>query len=137
MLTIRRNYPSINLFDSFFQELFEIKPVTSSVETPIYDIIENDNEFQIELLLPGIKKEDININVENDTLTINAERKEINDIKYNRKQTYFGKYERSFVLPENVNSENIQASLNDGILNLVIPKIVVDKKISKKSIEIK
>lgn len=137
MLAIRRNYPSINLLDSLFEDLFDLPAVDSGVKTPVHDVIETDKEFQVELLLAGVKKEDISVDVERDVLTIKAERKEIKDIQYNRKQTYFGKYERSFKLPDNVDKENIDASLVDGILKVVIPKLSVDTKLSKIAIEIK
>ena len=135
MLAIRRNYPTINLLDSFFDDLFNYPAINSEVKSPIHDVIENDKEFQVEMLLAGVQKEDISI--EKDVLIIKAERKEIKDIQYNRKQTYFGKYERQFNLPDNVDTENIDASLTDGILKLIIPKIEVDAKALKKAIEIK
>ena len=137
MLAIRRNYPTINLLDSFFDDLFNYPTINSEVKSPIHDVIENDKEFQVEMLLAGVQKEDISIDVEKDVLIIKAERKEIKDIQYNRKQTYFGKYERQFNLPDNVDTENIDASLTDGILKLIIPKIEVDAKALKKAIEIK
>jgi HSP20 family protein len=137
MLAIRRNYPSVNLLDSLFEDLFDFPAIDSGVKTPIHDVIENDKEFQIELLLAGVKKEDISIDIERDVLIIKAERKEIKDIQYNRKQTYFGKYERSFNLPDNVDKDNIDASLVDGILKVIIPKVEIDTKLSKIAIEIK
>jgi HSP20 family protein len=136
MLAIRRNYPSNYLLESLFNDLFDI-PIDLETKTPIHDIIETDNEFQVEALLAGVKKEDISIDVDKNMLIIKAERKEIKDIQYNRKETYFGKYERSFKLPDNVDKENISASLVDGILKITIPKIEIDTKLSRKSIEIK
>jgi HSP20 family protein len=79
----------------------------------------------------------MNINIDKDVMTIKAERKEIKDVKYNRKQTYFGKYERMFVLPDEIDKENISASLVDGILRVIVPKLVGDTKLTKKTIEIK
>lgn len=136
MLAIRRNYPTINLLDSLFEDLFDITGNDTSTKVPVHDVIENEKEFQIEALLAGIKKEDISIDVEKDVLTIQAERKDVKDIQYNRKQTYFGKYKRSFTLPDNVDTEKIEASLSDGILKVIIPKIEEDKKSGKLSIEI-
>lgn len=136
MLALRNNYPTINLLDSIFENWFNLPETEDTVKTPIHDVIENENEFQVEILLAGVKKEDIDIDIEKDLLTIKAERKETKDLQYNRKQTYFGKYERSFNLPENVDKENIGASLEDGILKVVIPKIEIDTKLSKKVIEI-
>jgi len=137
MLTIRRNYPSINLPDSFFDNLFDFSTINSDVKIPVHDVIENNKEFQVETLLAGVKKEDISIDIEKNVLTIKAERKEVKNIQYNRKQTYFGKYERSFNLLDNVDVENIKASLSDGILKVIIPKIEIDSKVFKKAIEIK
>jgi HSP20 family protein len=136
MLARRYTTPSTRLFESIFDDLFEIPPVNTLVKTPIHDVIENEKEFQVEMLLAGLKKEDISIDVEKDVLRIKAERKEVKDLKYNRKETYFGKYERTFVLPENVDKENINASLVDGILKIVVPKLQGDTKLSKKAIEI-
>jgi HSP20 family protein len=87
------------------------------------------------MLLAGVKKENISIDVEKDKLIIKAERKETKDLKYNRKQTYFGKYERLFVLPDNADSDNISATMEDGVLNINIPKSK-DVKTIKKTIEI-
>jgi len=136
MLAKRYSIPSTRLFESILDDLFEIPSTNAMVKTPIHDVIENDKEFQVEMLLAGLKREDINIDVEKDVLTIKAERREEKDLKYNRKETYFGKYERSFKLPDNVDRENINASLVDGILKLIIPKLDDDVKLSKKMIEI-
>ncbi len=137
MLAIRSKYPTINLFDALFEDAFDFPEINTEVKSPIHDVIENEIEFQVEMLLAGVKKEDISIDVEKNVLTIKAERKEIKDIQYNRKQTYFGKYERIFKLPDNVDKEKIDASLVDGILKIIIPKIEIDAKLSKKAIEIK
>ena len=83
----------------------------------------------------GIFIDDL-IDVNEDMLTIKAERKKIEDQKYNRSQTYFGKYEKSFNLPENANKEGINASLSDGVLKIVIPKIEIEEKLKKITIEI-
>lgn len=137
MLAIKYKNPSTRLFESVFDELFDFPTLNTGVRVPIYDVIENDNEYQIQLQLVGVKKEDINIDVEKDVLTIKAERKEVKDLKYNHKESYFGKYERSFILPDDVDKENIGASLEDGILKIVVPKLENKASISKKAIEIK
>jgi HSP20 family protein len=138
MLPSRYTRPSISLLNALFdfEDLFEI-PKNPLIKVPIHDVIENEKDYQVELLLAGVKKEDVKVDVDNDVLTIKAERKEVKDLKYNRKETYFGKYERSFVLPDNVDKENIDASLVDGVLKVIIPKLEKDTKLSKKAIEIK
>lgn len=133
-----RTHPSISLFESIFDDLFEFpRTVDPDVKVPVHDVIENDKEYQIQMLLAGIKKENISIDVEKDILIIKAERKEVKDLKYNRKETYFGKYERKFTLPDNVDKENIGAELIDGILNVTVPKLTDNISKSKKAIEIK
>jgi HSP20 family protein len=132
------NYPTVRLFNDIFDDLFDMSVVNKSgAKTPVHDVIENNKEYVVELLLAGVSKDSISIDIDNDVLTIKAERKEVKDLKYNRKETYFGKYERSFILPDNVDKENIGASLIDGILKLIIPKLEVDTKPSKIKIEIK
>ena len=135
MLTKRFPYdPFIRLLDDMINDASSTSITT---RTPKHNIIENDKEFQIELSLAGIKKEDISIDIDKDIMTIKAERKEIKDVKYNRKQTYFGKYERMFVLPDDVDEENIDASFVDGILRVIVPKDINNTISSKKIIEIK
>jgi len=109
MLQSRYPRPSVTLLDVLFDfdDLFETPKTNSSVKTPIHDVIENDKEFQVEMLLAGVKKDDISIDVNDDVLKIKAERKETKDLKYNRKESYFGKYERSFILSENIKKDNI------------------------------
>jgi len=137
MLAIRRTYPTINLLDSLFDDLFEFPTFSElAVRNPLHDIIENEKEFQVELSLAGVKKEDITLNVENNVLSIRAERKS-SDQKFNKKQTFYGKYEKSFTLPESVDEEKIQAAFEDGMLKLSIPKLVEQKKEKVKQIEIK
>jgi len=134
---IRNSTPSLTLFDRFFDdELFRL-PVWNdlAIRNPLHDIIENEKEYVVELSLAGVKKEDIALNLDNDVLSISAERKE-SDNRYNRKQTFYGKYEKSFTLPESVDKENIQASFEDGILKLNIPKVEEKQKVVKQ-IEIK
>lgn len=137
MLAIRSTIPSsINLFDNLFDDYFPTHKLNESpIKNPLHDIIENEEEYVVEMSLAGVKKEDITLNVEYDTLIIKAERKEVDDQKFNKKQTFYGKYEKSFTLPDSINPDEIQASFEDGILKVIIPKIEEKKKI--KQIEIK
>lgn len=130
----------IKIFDEFFNETTCCTTSDSdyriSRKSPTHDVIENDDEFIVELELAGVKKDDIEINAENGTLTIDAKRNRDNDLKYNRKERYSGKFKRIFNLPDNVDTENICASYVDGILTLTIPKTMEESK-KKKQIEIK
>lgn len=125
-------YSFFNIFDELFDETHDI----TSRRCPAHDVIENDNEFIIEMELAGVKKEDISIETEDGVLTIETERKKNCDCKYNRKEMYVGKYKRSFILPDNTDAEEIKASLGDGILKISVPKSVDEVK-KKQQIEIK
>jgi len=139
MLALKR-YPNQfpSLFDSgLFDDIFNLNINNDlAVRTPLNDIIENENEFIVESVLAGVKKEDISLDINDGILTIKAERRSETDGKYNRKESFYGKYEKSFSLPDNVNVDKIDAEFVDGILKLNIPKLENDPKISK-VIEIK
>jgi HSP20 family protein len=136
MLPVRHTNNSISLFDQLFNEEFSLFPTWRelSFSNPLHDIVENEKEFVVEMALAGVKKEDISLSVDYGVLTIKAERKEIEDKKFNRKQTFYGTYQKSFTLPDGTDKENIQASFEDGILKVNIPK--TEKK-EIKQIEIK
>ena len=129
---VRNSTPTLTLFDRFFDDDFFRLPVWNdlAIRNPLHDIIETDKEYVVELALAGVKKEDIKMNLEDDVLSITAERKE-SENKYNRKQTFYGKYIKSFTLPESVDKENIQAAFEDGILKLSIPKTEEKQKFTK------
>jgi HSP20 family protein len=131
----RRFYsdPTMRLFDDIFNDMLSS---STTARMPKHNVIENDKEFLIEMSLAGVKKEDISIDIDKDVMTIKAERKEVKDAQYNRKQTYFGQYERMFVLPDGIDKEHISASLVDGMLNVIVPKLAGDTKLSKLKIEI-
>ena len=101
------------------------------------DIYEKDNKYHIEMDVPGFKKEDLKINLENNYLTIRAEKKnEVKDDskKYIRRERSYSKFERSIYLGD-ADEEKIDAEYKDGILTIVVPK--QDEKKSKKYIEIR
>lgn len=105
---------------------------------PRVDVKETEKEFQLHLTLPGMQKNEIGINIEGDLLTVSGERKlntESKEEKYHMVESYYGKFSRSFTLPDTINKEAIEANLADGILTLVLPK--VEPKKNKTSIEIK
>lgn len=124
-----------NLFDTYndFFRNSELSSFTPSVNTR-----EDDDAFHIDADLPGVKKEDINIDVKDGVLTITGERnhkEEVKEENYYKVETSFGKFQRSFTLPSNVDSENIDATTSNGVLEVTIPKI--EKKSDRKKIEIK
>ncbi|OHE05920.1 MAG: heat-shock protein Hsp20 [Sulfurimonas sp. RIFOXYD12_FULL_33_39] len=106
---------------------------------PAVNTREGKDAYHVDVDLPGVKKEDINISVENNTLTVSGKRetkKEVKEEDYYRVESSYGKFQRSFTLPENIDTENIRAASQDGVLEVVIPKLQVIKNSAKK-IEIK
>ena len=98
---------------------------TSSVFYPIVDIYDEESKIVIKADLPGVKKEDVNIDVDNGILTLKGERtfeKETKEKNYYRRESSYGSFKRSFSLPENVNTEMIKAELKDGVLTIEIEK---------------
>jgi len=107
---------------------------------PPVNMKEDDNSFEIELLVPGYSKKDFKISVGEEFLTISAVGKHEDEKKeddYVHKQFAFSSFSRSFHLPTNANDADIQAKYNEGILRLTIPKKVPTVPKPKKSIEVK
>lgn len=118
---------SYNDFSLIFNELFdEISSLNKNDNitkfSPETDIIENDNDYSIELSLPGFIKDNIKLNIEKNNLIITGERKKDSNIKFNRNQSYYGEFKKSFILPDNVDKENITAKMENGILYININK---------------
>ncbi len=102
--------------------------VLSADWSPSVDITEDDKEFLIKAELPGVKKEDISIDVNQGVVTLSGERKsETRDEKEHRIERFYGKFSRSFTLPENVNDTEIKAESREGMLYLHLPKTAVEK----------
>lgn len=119
-----------NLMDEFFNDA--LTTGNRSGFTPGVNISEDNSHYYIDVALPGMKKEEIKINVDDHTLYISGERHQESkkeDVKYHLVETSYGKFERAFSLPENANEDNIKAEFNDGILKLSVEK--KQKKVSK------
>jgi HSP20 family protein len=94
--------------------------------TPTINTREGEYAYHVEVDLPGMKKEDINIQIEDNTLIISGERKikdEIKEENYYKIESSFGTFSRSFSLPEEADVENIHAESKDGVLEVVVPKL--------------
>ncbi|MCW9038536.1 Hsp20/alpha crystallin family protein [Altibacter lentus] len=106
---------------------------------PSLNIKENLSTFVIELAVPGLKKENIAVEIEKEVLKVSSKGSEENEkktpFKYARKDFDFTNFERSFILPETVEAEKIDASYNNGILMIQIPKKEANKEI-KRMVEI-
>lgn len=127
----------MNMFEGMFNDS-AAKFEKNVFFTPRADIAEKNNAFEVHMALPGMKKDEVKIAVEKDKMVISGERKFNNDEaagKFLKVETYFGKFSRTFTLPENVDKTNISAELTDGILKIEIPKVEV--KDDKTTIEVK
>ena len=114
-------------FNDFFSDFLNSDVLQKDVfkSVPAVNIMERKDDFKIELAVPGINKNDFRIEVDKGVLTISAERKEeMNDEneRFTRKEFSYSSFKRSFSLPEHVNTENIAAQYNDGVLMLTLPK---------------
>lgn len=115
-----------DVFDSFFNS-DSFLPKSMIARIPAVNIAENEVEFHIELAVPGLKKENFKINLEQDQLTISVESKtdhsELNEAKkYNRVEYNYSSFVRSFTLPESADPSKIEAEYRDGILYISVAK---------------
>lgn len=93
--------------------------------SPSADISENEKEYAIRASLPGVKKEDIKVQMQEGMITISGERKqekEDKNEKFHRIESVYGSFTRSFGLPDNVRAEGIKSDYKDGVLTVHIPK---------------
>jgi HSP20 family protein len=141
MKVVKRNtgwFPSI--FDEFFTENRLDVPNYENFSIPAVNIQENLTNFVIELAAPGLKKENIAIEVEENVLKVSSEvtsktETEDTETKFTRKEFNFRNFSRLFTLPETVDVEKIAASYTEGILYVTIPKKEAQKAL-KKMVEI-
>lgn len=106
---------------------------------PAVNIVENEKEFVIEMAAPGMRKKDFNIAVENNVLTISAEKEMEKDEEkknFTRKEYSYEEFSRSFTLPENASEEKIKAHYEDGILKLQLAKKELAAMPVKKAIQV-
>lgn len=136
-----------NWFPTIFDEL--LKPNYSkgynafNSHLPAVNIKEEKDSFEVELAVPGKKKSDFNIELDNKVLTISSEenikdksKDTDKDEKYSRKEFCYSSFERSFTLPDIVDESKIQAVYKDGVLKINIPKLEESKLNTKQKIAI-
>jgi HSP20 family protein len=97
---------------------------------PLADIVEREKEYLIKVDLPEVRKEDVKVLFDDGVLTIKGERKiekEEKGDKVHRTERFFGMFERSFVLPEDVDAKLIRAESKEGVLCIHLPRVAVEK----------
>lgn len=114
------------VFEGFFRPMRWVEEATSENFVPAMDIIERENEYMVRTDLPGVRKEDINVTLENGLLTITAERKIEREQKEGerelRRECRYGRYVRSLRLGTQIDEKGVKANYRDGVLELVLPK---------------
>lgn len=110
------------------------------IKQPLVDIQETDKEVIIKADMPGVDKKDIDLNITEDTISIKAEKKHETEVKkkgfYRHERSYAG-FARSFTLPAKVIADKTEAKMNNGVLEVKIPKLHPSKAKKTKKIEIK
>jgi HSP20 family protein len=118
-------------FDDFFKPFNDWIGMGRSITTPAVNIAENKTNFEVTVAAPGLKKNDFNIDIEGNMLTISCEkeeRKEEKEERYTRKEYNYSSFSRSFTLPDEVIKEKIEAAYVDGVLHITLPKTEQAKK---------
>jgi HSP20 family protein len=113
-----------DLLDSAFQ-LASSTPEATSGWLPALDVFEDDNNVTVQVELPGMKKEDIDISLQDDVLTISGERRSESEKREGesfRSERFFGRFSRGITLPSPVKSGEVKAAYEDGVLAVTLPK---------------
>jgi HSP20 family protein len=124
---ILRHNPSAAMLSSWFDRMLG-DPSTEADQELLYrlqprmDISEEENQYMISMDIPGLTKADISIKVENGTLKVEGERKDERKGKHHHAERAYGKFIRSFSLPDDVDSAKIEAKVDNGVLELKMPK---------------
>lgn len=114
-----------DLFRGFFVQPLRLKTPIEAPEIKM-DVVENDKEYRVKAEIPGVKKEDIQVTVDGNTVSMSAEVKKESEEKKGdkviRSERYYGQVARSFSLPVDIDEAGAQAKYTDGVLELTLPK---------------
>ena len=141
MNLIRKQPPFFaSLIDDFINTDWNLKVPTFSGTVPAVNIKELDSQFEIELAVPGMKKDDFEIEVEDGVLSISStqEEEQVNEKgKFTRREFSYSSFRRSFTLPDSVNPTKIDATYKEGVLLVLLPKHKEAQPQPKKLIKIR
>jgi HSP20 family protein len=123
----RSNHSFQDRVNQLFRDSFAGQGENSALTTwaPSVDIYETENELVIKADLPDVSEKDLDVRIENNTLTVRGERKfdsQVSEDKYLRIERAYGGFSRSFSLPTTVDSESIRAAYQNGVLTVELPK---------------
>ncbi|WP_342226305.1 Hsp20/alpha crystallin family protein [Rickettsia endosymbiont of Urophora cardui] len=117
-----------DIFNNFFNEIASFSYPASEnnrMLSPRTNIMENDSEYNLEMELPGVTQDNIDLKIDSNILTIEGQKEqstEKKDYNYHMQERYYGSFYRSISLPSNIDEEHIEAQFKDGILSIKIPK---------------
>jgi HSP20 family protein len=119
-------------FAPFFGQMPMLRDFDKEFEgawVPAAEVVELEKEYLIKLDLPEVKREDVQVLAEEGELVIKGTRKyerDVKDLKVIRREAYYGEFERTFALPENVDVKAIKAECKDGVLRVHLPKLAIE-----------
>jgi len=126
------------LIDRFFNDSLARSGGSTQSFVPRVDVVETDKAYELNVAVPGMNKEDIKVDLNDNVLTISGERKfrnEKNDGNVRILETQYGTFTRAFTLPEDVKTDAIEAHYTNGILEVTVPKD--EKKLVKSTIKVR
>lgn len=139
-MLVKRNPVLPNMFDELLRDLSINNNEMQNFKRPAVNVIENDKNFTLFLAAPGLTKKDFQINIEENVLTISADKKVENEEKqenFTLKEYSFDSFKRNFNLPkDSINVENVNATYKNGELIVTLPKMEIVKE-KAKLIEVK
>ena len=143
MTLLRKTNSEFPAFTNWFEDILGNVETSININKnstmPAVNIAEEDDVFRIDFAIPGMKKSEFNINLDNNILTVkseNEEENEENNTNFTRKEFSYSSFQRSFTLPDSANGEEIKAEYENGILQIEIPKREEAKTKPKRKIEI-
>ena len=142
MMPVRRTQTWLpSIFNDFFDNEWMVK---ANATAPAINVIETEKAYKVELAAPGMTKEDFNVRIdEENNLVISMEKKTENkeekkDGRYLRREFSYSKFQQTMILPENVDKDHISAQVENGVLNIELPKLSEDEvKKPDRTIEVK
>ncbi len=141
-MTLMKRTNPFSPVSNFFDDIFDDVEIFNKMQTvPSVNIIERKDDFMIELAAPGFKKDDFEIDLDNNVLTISSQKEEkdqeVEENKYTKREFSFCSFKRAFTLPDTADVEKIDANYKDGILNVIVGKKPEAKVKPKRKISIK
>ena len=142
MMPVRRTQSWLpSIFNDFFDNDWMVK---ANATAPAINVLETEKEYKVELAAPGMTKDDFNVRIDEDNnLVISMEKKTENkeekkDGRYLRREFSYSKYQQTMLLPDDVDKEKISAQVENGVLNIDLPKFSEqEKEKAKRFIDVK